>query len=506
MDLSERLRQIVVLDPTSPAVEFEQKWWSWADIFATWERLDSFLLSANISDESPIGVVLRNRPECVAAILAIVGTGRCVVTISPLQTDEYIANELERLAVAAVVAPDIDWNRSGFEEAVRSRGSLGLALGHEAGALTQRVEGGLPDLRRPGIAIEMLTSGTTGAPKRIALPYENLARSIEALVHYGPGAKDDNHARLRTAVSILFAPLSHISGSWGVIESAASGRRLAVLEQFKVDAWLDLVRRHRPRFASLPPTCMRMVLDSDANKEDLASLKAVRAGTAPLDPRVAEEFEDRFRVPVLIVYGATEFAGAVVGWTLRDHAEFHSTKRGSAGRAHPGIAIRIVDEESGAVVSKDEVGLLEVKGEQLQGIGTDEWVRTQDLASVDRDGFVWIQGRNDDVILRGGFKVDTTKVAAVIERHPSVNAAAVIGAPDHRLGQVPVAIVERSANTETKQVTAEQLLAWLRRSLAPYELPTRVLYVEELPRTATLKVNKKELEKLVLEANKRPKP
>jgi long-chain acyl-CoA synthetase len=499
MNLSEQLRQIIQLDAAAPAVEFEQRWWSWGDLWETWKNLDAALQQSHIADQAPIGVVLRNRPECVASIVAIVGSGRCVVTISPLLADEEMSNELNRLEVAAVVAPDIDWERPGFEDAVRARGSLGLGLGRIAGQVSRRTEGGLPRLLRPGIAIEMLTSGTTGPPKRIPLPYENLARSIEALAHYGPGDKSADRARLRPAVTIVFAPLSHISGSWGVIESVAAGRRLALLEQFKVDAWLDLVRRHRPRFASLPPTCIRMVLDSDATKEDLASLKAVRAGTAPLDPIVAQEFEDRFGVPVLIVYGATEFAGAVVGWTLRDHAEFHSSKRGSAGRAHPGIMLRIVAEDSPTVLGPNEVGLLEVKGAQLEGIGSEEWNRTQDLASIDQDGFVWIQGRNDDVIMRGGFKVDTTKVASIVERHPGVRAASIVGIPDRRLGQVPVAIVESFADGERKSVTTEELLAWLRRALTPYEVPVQVLFIEKLPRNASLKINKKALQKFVLD-------
>lgn len=495
MDLAERLRQIVFLDPSAPAVEFQSDWWSWGDLGETWERLDSALRKANIPEEAAIGVVLRNRPECVASIVATLGTGRCVVTLSPLQADEHLANELTTLPVAAVVAPAADWGRSAFEEAVRANGALGLELGVAPGAVVERIKGGetFAELR-PGIAIEMLTSGTTGPPKRVPLPYANLARSIEALVHYGPAGESEAPPRLRTAVTILFTPLSHISGSWSVIEAVASGRRLALLEQFKVDAWLEMVRRHRPKFASLPPTCMRMVLDSDASKEDLASLKAVRVGTAPLDPRVADEFEDRFGVPVLIVYGATEFAGAVVGWTLSDHTEFRSTKRGSAGRAHPGIEVRVIDETSGSVLGQGEVGLLEFRGQQLEGLGSSEWVRTQDLAHLDSDGFVWIQGRNDDVILRGGFKVDTGRVAAVIEDHHGVQAAAVIGIPDRRLGAVPVAVVERSVGDS---VTADELLEWARRTLAVYEVPTRIVFVDELPRTATLKVSKKALEQLV---------
>jgi len=486
---------MVFLDPSAPAIEFDSAWWSWGDVVNTWEHLDATLHESGISTGAPIGVVLRNRPECVASILAMLGTGRCVVTLSPLQTDGYLAKELVNLGVSAIVAPKRDWGREGFEAAIGVNGALGLELGTDPGNLVKRVSrvSGAAALSRPGVAIDMLTSGTTGPPKRIPLPYGNLARSIEALVHYGPSGRNIE-PQLRTSVSILFAPLSHISGSWGAIESTVGGRRLALLEQFKVDQWLELVRRHRPKFAALPPACIRMILDSGATKEDLDSLKAVRSGTAPLDPRVADEFEDRFGIPVLVVYGATEFAGAVVGWTLSDHVEFRSTKRGSAGRAHPGISVRIVDEGTGAILDPGEIGLLEFRGDQLKGLGSSEWVHTQDLAHIDKDGFVWIQGRNDDVILRGGFKVDAVRVGAIIESHPDVYAAAVVGAADRRLGAVPVAVIERSPG---RNITAQELLNWVRQSLAVYEVPTRIIFVDHLPRTATLKVSKMELERLI---------
>ena len=496
MDLCERLRTVVFLDSDAEAIEFESVWHPWAALQRVWEGVDSHLDEFGAGESATVGVVLRNRPECAATIAALLGTGRCLVTLSPLQADADLAGDIARLPLAAVVATESDWEREGFADAVEASGALGIAIGGSVGEVRGQMEpaGEISTRVRPGIAVEMLTSGTTGPPKRVPLPYRNLAHSIEILSHYRSSDDGADDVRLSESVTILFSPLSHISGTWGVVEAVSAGRKLALLEQFRADAWLDLVRRFRPKFSSLPPTCMRMVLDTPGvTKEDLSSLRAVRAATAPLDPSMADEFEERFGVPVLIAYGATEFAGAVVGWTLRDHDRFHKAKRGSAGRAHPGIELRVVDPESGDVLGEDEVGILEVTGDQLAGLDSSEWIRTQDLARIDSDGFVWLRGRTDDVIIRGGFKVDTGRVASVLERHAAVRAAGVVGVADRRLGAVPVAVIEPE---KEGRVTAEELADWARGSLSVYEQPVRFILVDELPRTATLKVSRRALEQL----------
>ena len=145
-------------------------------------------------------------------------------------------------------------------------------------------------------------------------------------------------------------------------------------------------------------------------------------------------------MPVLISYAATEFGGGVAGWNLADHEQFWTTKRGSVGRAHPGCELRVVDPDTGAPLGPDDEGLLEVKTRQL---GDDaSWTRTTDLARIDADGFVWILGRADQAIIRGGFKIRPEDVRAALERDPRVRGAAVVSRPDARLGAVPVAAVE----------------------------------------------------------------
>jgi long-chain acyl-CoA synthetase len=260
-----------------------------------------------------------------------------------------------------------------------------------------------------------------------------------------------------------------------VLQCVCEARPFVLLERFELDRWADAVRRHRPRAVSLVPAALRMVLHSDLKREDLESIRAVTSGTAPLSAEDADAFTEKYGIPVLTSYAATEFGGGVAGWTLADYHQFWTAKRGSVGRASLGAQLRVVDE-NGTPLDTDHSGLLEVKPGQL-GPGA-AWMRTTDMARIDADGFLWILGRADQAIIRGGFKVMPDDVRAALESHPAVAGAAVVGRPNERLGETPVAMVElRDA------VDAATLVDYLRTRLARYEIPTDVAIVEQIPRT-----------------------
>ena len=277
----------------------------------------------------------------------------------------------------------------------------------------------------------MLTSGTTGPPKRIDLGYDTLERVLAGAKHYESNRAAD--LRLRSGVAVVNSPLVHLGGLFRVLQCVSDGRPFSLLERFSVEGWVDAVRRHRPQTVSLVPAALRMVLEADVDPDDLRSVRSVVSGTAPLSPDDADAFTTKYGAPVLISYAATEFGGGVAGWNLADHEKFWTSKRGSVGRAHAGCELRIVEPESGAIIGPDEEGVLEVKAGQL-GPGT-PWIRTTDVARLDGDGFLWILGRADQAIIRGGFKVHPDDVRAALESHPRVRGAAVISVDDQRLGQ-----------------------------------------------------------------------
>ena len=167
--------------------------------------------------------------------------------------------------------------------------------------------------------------------------------------------------------------------------------------------WADAVRRHRPQAVSLVPAALRTVLHSDLTRDDLQSIRAVTSGTAPLSAEDADAFTEKFGIPVLTSYAATEFGGGVAGWTLRRPPEVLARQTRQRGQGQRSAHTCGSWTTTATPLAADQPGLLEVKPGQLGPGGG--WMRTTDMARIDADGFLWILGRADQAIIRGGFKV-----------------------------------------------------------------------------------------------------
>jgi len=488
--LGQRIRQVLAMDPSADAIEYAERWYTWGDLSRVADGVDRCAAAQQLGAAAPVGVLMQNRAEVVASILGIVMSGRCVVTLSPHQGASRLAADLKALRLPQVIATSEDWDES-LSTACVAAGSQGVEVADSGARLRDGADRPRPTEGfrgpMPGVAVEMLTSGTTGPPKRVALRSDAIATALLGSKHYEAGRKDT--ASLRSGIAILSAPLVHVAGIFRTLQCVSDGRRFALMDRFEIGAWLELVERHKPRTVSLVPAALRDVLDANVAPESLASLRAVVSGTAPLAPADAVAFEEKYGIPVLVSYGATEFAGGVAGWSLDLHRKYAAEKRGSVGRAHPGCELRVVDPESGGPLAPGAIGLLEVRSAQIGNAGADgaeEWVRTTDLAELDGDGFLFIRGRADAAIVRGGFKVMPDEVVRALEKHPSVREAAVVGIDDTRLGQRPVAAVELVAGVEP--VSVDALLAFARDRLARYEVPSELRIVETLPRTPSLKV------------------
>ena len=470
--LSERIRDVLAIDHQANALEYEGTWWTWGQVARTADQV-----AALVAPGDEVGIVLRNRPVAIGLLLGVLRAGGCLVTINPGRGIDRTRADIAGLGVRILAGEPGDLGElvPGDHSAARlSASELNTDLSLDRAAPSGRAI-------RSGVAVRMLTSGTTGPPKRIDLTYRTLEKVMVGAKHYESNA--DTRLRLRSGVAIVNSPLVHLGGLFRVLQCVTDGRSFSLLPRFTVEGWLDAVRRHRPATASLVPAALRMVLDADVDPNDLSSLRSVISGTAPLDPADADAFYEKYGVPVLVSYAATEFGGGVAGWNLKDHQQFWTAKRGSVGRAHPGCKLRVVDPSTGEEVDADAEGLLEVRASQLAQPG---WLRTTDLARIDNDGFLFILGRADQAIIRGGFKVRPDDVRAALERHAGVRGAAVIGREHRRLGAVPVAAVELRPGTEA---TPDELLAHLESVLARYEIPTQIVIVDELPRTDSAKVD-----------------
>ncbi len=482
--IPQRLGEVMALQPSAPALEFEGTWSTWGELAAAADAVDVVLHDRGLGTGAPVGLMLRNRPVALATLVGLLRAGACVVTVNPLLGAERLRADLPGLDLPLLLgAPDDLALVPAAELPATARGELGALGAPIALAASANVapDTAAPENGAPGVAVRMLTSGTTGPPKRIDLRYEMLDLVMRGAKHYETGTGSD--VRLRSGVVIVNAPLVHVSGVFRVVQAMLDGRRIALLERFTVDGWTAAVREHRPKTVSLVPTALRMVLDADLDDDVFTSIRSVVSGTAPLDPDLAEAFTLRYGVPVLTSYGATEFGGGVAGWNLADHEEFAAAKRGSVGRAHAGCSLQVVDPDDGRDLGIDTVGLLEVRAAQL---GTADWVRTTDLARLDADGFLWIVGRADQTILRGGYKVQPEVVRAALERVDGVAEAAVVGVPDERLGAVPVAAVELEPDATLEEAA---VLAAVGTHLARYEMPVSVTVVDALPRTASGKAD-----------------
>jgi acyl-CoA synthetase (AMP-forming)/AMP-acid ligase II len=459
-------------------------------------RLDESLLECGLGAHTRIGLIARNRPAHIGALGALLATQRCVIMIYSAQSAEAIADDVRKLRLAAVIADRQDWTAL-VTAAAREARTSGFALTHDERAVIAVPESGargdfgtqgapVQSAADPEVAMELLSSGTTGAPKRVPLKVSTFERAIsDSAATYASGRNDT-----RQAPSVVFHPLGNVAGITFVIPFLTEAHPLALLERFKLTSWLDAVRRHRPARASLPPAVLRTLLDENIPKDDLASFAAIGVGAAALDAELQEQFEQRYGIPLLAGYGATEFCGVVANWTPDLHRQFNKIKRGSVGRPRPDVSLRVVGP-AGSELPLGSVGVLEACVQRV----SPEWIRTTDLASLDEDGFLYLHGRADSAINRGGFKVLPEEVARVLRQHTKVADAAVLGIADARLGQVPVAAVEPREGTDPP--TEQELEAYARSKLIAYQVPVRFLVLDELPRNASMKVSLPELRKLL---------
>jgi acyl-coenzyme A synthetase/AMP-(fatty) acid ligase len=417
------------------------------------ERLRAELAAVGV----PVGAAVAVRSggcETVIAMTAIWRHGAVFVPVNDRLPDAAVESLLERTGVAAVVTGSTVERRSG-------------STVHE-----------------PGAAFVLFTSGTTGEPKAIVHHHDAYLEIIDRVL--GPLSSSRDTSK-RPSPNLIPVPMALNAGIYNALFGLRAGAPLVVMDRFTTTDFATLVRRHEIRSTVLPPASIAM-LNDDPAVTDLGPLRYVRSITAPLSPFQARRFTERFGAFVLNGYGQAEL-GEVIGWTAAD-AKAHPERIGAVGRPHPGVEVRIDDPDErgiGELLVKPPVpptkGVVATLGDRL---GADGFVRTGDLARLD-DGWVWIEGRVGDLINRGGNKVFPDEVEEVLASVAGIREAAVVGVPDDRLGEVPVAFVVGDAPDA-------DLEAACRTHLAPYKVPVRYERIERLPRNDVGKILRRELQ------------
>jgi acyl-CoA synthetase (AMP-forming)/AMP-acid ligase II len=473
---------------TYPALEWEQRWVNWEEMRQVADRMNALIDASGADTRAPVAMLARNRPAAVAALIGLIARGRDIRMIHVYQSPAGIARDIIRLKPAVVLGADEDLSDE-VCSVLRERGIAGIALtGMEAAAIPGCERSvAVCDPPPPAPQIDLLTSGTTGPPKQFALSYDMIAKHVV-------GVNPMNTAQVSDPASLspvcIYSSFSTITGIYATLPPMLHGIRGVLLDRFTVPSWHDYVLRYRPQTAALPPPAVQMVLEADIPPADLASLRYVNTGAAPLDPGVQRTFEERYGIPILIMYGATEFGGVVTLMTLELHEKWGQKKLGSVGRPYAGAQLRAVNPETGAVLPPGREGILEV---MTPRIGPN-WIRTSDLGVVDEDGFVFIHGRADGAIIRGGFKLLPDKIERALKLHEAVSAAGVTGIPDKRLGQVPAAAVQLKPGVA--KPTIAELEAHLREHVPATHIPVAWRFVDTLPYTSMMKVDRVALRKL----------
>lgn len=462
-------------------VEFEHQWFDWDDLRRVQGQLTELIEASGLAADAPVTFIPRNRPWAIAALLTLLAQGRTVRMVYAFQSPAGILRDIQRLAAPLVIAEDVEF----APEVVAGLAAAGYA-GIAVSGLDARAVSGAESIAAEAVfspavpeRVEILTSGTTGPPKQFPVEFA----MIEKLLGGGTGASE-----MATAADqppgLLYMPIGNISGIYSTIPTILKGNRAVLLDRFRIDDWRDYLARHQPKVTGLPPAGVQMVLDADIPKEELAGLMAIGTGAAPLDPTVQAAFEDRYGIPILISYGATEFGGPVTSTSLKDIEEFGTAKRGSVGRAFGGAKLRVIDAETGAELPPGSEGLLEVVSPR---IGPD-WIRTSDLAMLDADGFMYHRGRADGAIMRGGFKVLPETIERALLLHPDISAAGVVAVKDRRLGEVPGAAIQISPGRDAPSPAAIE--AHLRQHVMATHIPVHWRFVDELPKTLSFKVHR----------------
>lgn len=336
----------------------------------------------------------------------------------------------------------------------------------------------------PGAAFVLFTSGTTGEPKAIVHHHDAYLEIIDRVLGPLSATRDTTKT---PSPNLIPVSMALNAGIYNSLFGLRAGAPLVLMDRFSTAAFAELVRRHEIRSTVLPPASIAM-LNDDPAVTDLAPLRYVRSITAPLSPFHARRFTERFGTFVLNGYGQAEL-GEVIGWTAAD-AKAHPERIGAVGTPHPGIEVRIDDPDEhgvGELLVKPAAALASSVAATLgDRLGADGFVRTGDMARLD-DGWVWIEGRVGDLINRGGNKVFPDDVEEVLASVEGIAEAAVVGVPDDRLGEVPVAFVVGDASDA-------ELDAACRAHLAPYKVPVRYERIERIPRNDIGKILRRELQ------------
>ena len=455
------------------------------------ERVAAHLAQRGFRQGDVLVIYAPNSPEFVMAFHAAASLGGIVSPVNPLCPERELAHRLMETQAAWLVVDSGTREvalRAASTGAVREVFSLDDALGTTSFASLLR--GDAPASPAPTIRPErdlaalLYSSGTGGPSKGVMLTHRNLVAGLCQLAAAEPC--DGNE------VILGILPFFHMYGLSVLHYALAQGATLVMLPRFELHACLQALQEYLVTRAFLaPPVLVSLAKHSLVDDFDLSHLRIVQSGGAPLGEAIAREVAARVGCEVRQAYALTECYPALrIGDT-----DPHMRRAASVGRPVAGLECMIVDPATSDALGTGQAGELWLRGPQVMAgylnqpaatataITTDGWLRTGDLVCIDRDGFVTVVDRLKELIKYKGYQVARAELEALLLTHPAVADAAVIPSPDELAGEVPKAFI-----VARREITPDELLAWVAERVAPYQRIRRLQFVAEIPKSPSGKI------------------
>ncbi|MBW8784947.1 MAG: acyl--CoA ligase [Novosphingobium sp.] len=438
-----------------------------------------------------------------AAVIALFGAALAGVPYCPLNyrlPDTDLAALLGRIAPALVVGDEERVTRLADDRGhtIYAREDFTIAVQEASPTAEEReydAEG--------GIAIQLFTSGTTAAPKAAILRHSNLLSYILGTVEFGSADEDD--------AALVSVPPYHIAGISALLSSIYSMRRIVMLPAFSPEAWLTLAEAEKVTNAFVVPTMLSRIIETldKGMNADLSGLRAIAYGGGKMPLELIHRALDLFpETGFTNAYGLTETSSTVALLGPDEHREAHTSsdpkvraRLGSVGKPLPTVELEIRDEE-GRPLPSGQPGEIYVRGEQVSGeykersvLDAQGWFPTRDAGYLDEDGYLFLSGRADDVIVRGGENISPGEIEDVLLGHPALADAAAVAVPSIEWGEaVGIAVVPREGHDAP---SPEELRELIRARLRSSRVPDKVLVVKELPYNEMGKLLRREVKTLL---------
>jgi long-chain acyl-CoA synthetase len=517
MIVTEFLDLAAMLVPERTAIAFEGKRYSYAQLKERVNRLADSLNRLGLAKGERVAIIEVNCNEYVEACFATVKAGGIFVPLN------FRIRQEELVYLVKAAEPKILFLGSRYTDMVHGVRSQLTSVKHFI-VIGGKYEGmtGYDELIGSGsaeektlaqandedIAMLMFTAGTTGFPKGV--PQDHNAYSSYVLSNVDP---PDMEAPPET--NVLVMPIYHVAGMQALMAGIYGGRTIALMRQFDEKEWFETVQREKANRVMVVPTMLKRIVDyPDFDKYDLSSVRVITYGAAACPYEVLKKTIERFPGRALInAFGGTETSSTIAALRAEDQIitgqESEAEREKKLQRLATSIGLPMADveiqvrDDKGQELPAGQIGEIVARGPRImKGYWRDEektqkaftadgWYRTGDLGYKDKEGYIYLTGRADDVIVRGGENIGPDEVESVLSTHPKIEEAGVIGVRDVEWGQQVRAIVRLK---EGETATEAEIIDFCRPRLAGFKRPSSVVFVaKELPKTSTGKILRRTL-------------